>query len=155
MMDLKWNQDNVMQIDEDNKESVIFLKSLCVGDKSHCLKDNSLSIAGAKCYQNNSIGIGSSSKTLDSESIALFGTCIGKRSFSYRADNVDENCIEFGKKDKLNYNINSFNINSKEINLDCDSLKIKTNKYENNKLKDLEDRIILIEKKLIEIYKKI
>ena len=155
MMDLKWNQDNVMRIDEDNKESVIFLKSLCVGDKSHCLKDNSLSIAGAKCYQNNSIGIGSSSKTLDSESIALFGTCIGKRSFSYRADNVDENCIEFGKKDKLNYNINSFNINSKEINLDCDSIKIKTNKYENNKLKDLEDRIILIEKKLIEIYKKI
>ena len=78
IMDLKWNQDNVMRIDEDNKESLIFLKSLCVGDKSHCIKDNSLSIAGGKCYQNNSFAFGTNSKTLDSDSIALFGTSIGK-----------------------------------------------------------------------------
>ena len=154
-LDLKWNQDNVMRIDEDNKDSIIFLKSLCVGDKSHCLNDNSFALGGALCYKNNSFGIGYNSKTLDSESIALFGTCIGKKSFSYRADNVDENTIEFGKKDKSIYNINSFNIVSKEINLDCDILKIKTNKYENNKLKDLEDKIISLEKKIVDIYKKI
>jgi len=153
-IDLKWNQENVMRIDNDIKDSLIFLKSLCIGDKSHCLKDNSLAIGGAKCFQNNSFAIGSNSKTLDSESIAFFGTCIGKKSYSYRADNVDENVVQFGKKEKNTYNINTFDIFSKEINLDCDILNIKTNKYENNKIKELEEKIISIEKKLIEISKK-
>ena len=154
-MDLKWNQDNVMRIDEENNDSLICLKSLCIGDKSHCIKDNSLAVAGAKCYQTNSFALGNNSKTLDSESIALFGSCIGKKAFSYRADNIDENNIQFGKKEKANYNINSFNIMSKEIIFDCDTFKIKTNKYENNKIKDLEDRIVFLEKKIVEIYKKI
>ena len=44
---------------------------------------------------------------------------------------------------------------SKEIIFDCDTFKIKTNKYENNKIKDLEDRIVFLEKKIVEIYKKI
>ena len=154
-MDLKWNQENVMRIDEDIKDSLVFLKSLCVGDKSHCLKDNSLAIGGAKCFQNNSFAIGVNSKTLDSESIALFGSCVGKKSYSYRADNVDENMVQFGKKEKNSYNINSFDIISKEINIDCDVFKIKTNKYENNKIKELEEKIITIEKKLMEIFKKL
>ena len=146
-IDLKWDQDNVMRVDGENKDSLIFLKSLCVGDKSHCLKDNSLAISGAKCYQNSSFAIGNNSKTLDTESIALFGSCIGKKALSYRADNIDENNVQFGKKEKANYNISSFNIVSKEIIFDCDIFKIKTNKYENNKIKELEDRIILLEKK--------
>lgn len=153
--DIKWEQDNVMRIDKENNNSLIFLKSLCIGDKSHCLKDNSVSIAGGKCYQNNSLSFGNESKTLDSESIALFGSCIGKKAFSYRADNIDENCIQFGKKDKLNYNISSFNIVSKDIIFDCDTFKIKTNKYENNKIKELEDKILVLEKKLSDIIKKI
>ena len=155
LMDLKWDQDNVMRLDEDNKESLIFLKSLCVGDKSHCIKDNSLSIAGGKCYQNNSFAIGNNSKTLDSDSVALFGTTIGKRAYSYRADNVDENTVIFGKKERNNYNINSIQFISKEINLECDSLNIKTNKYENNKLKEIEERLNFIEKKMVDILKKI
>jgi hypothetical protein len=155
VLDLKWNQENVMRIDNENTDSLIITKSLCIGEKSHCIKDNSLSIGGGLCYQNNSLALGSNAKTLDSESIAFYGTCIGKKSFSYRADNVDENCIEFGKKEKNNYNINSFNINSKEINIDCDSFKIKANKYENNKIKELEDKVIFLEKKMVEILKKI
>ena len=123
--------------------------------KSHCIKDNSLSIGGGRCYQNNSISVGNNAKTLDSESIAFFGTCIGKKSFCYRADNVDENSLSFGKKDKNNYNINSINMISKEFNIECDSFKIKTNKYENNKIKELEDKIIYLEKKMVEIIKKI
>ena len=150
-MNLKWDQDDVMKIDSDHKDSLIFLKSLCIGDKSHCLKDNSMSIGGGICYNNNSIAIGNNSKTLDSESIALFGSTIGKKSFSYRADNVDENTVQFGKKEKNNYLINSFNINSKEINFDCDTLNIKYNKYENKIIKELEDRIILLEKKITDI----
>jgi hypothetical protein len=148
---LKWDQDDVMRIDNDHKDSLIFLKSLCIGEKSHCLKDNSISIGGGICYNNNSIAIGSNSKTLDSESIALFGSTIGKKSFSYRADNVDENTVQFGKKEKNNYLINNFNISSKEINFDCDTLRIKYNKYENKIIKELEDRIILLEKKIVEI----
>jgi hypothetical protein len=155
ILDLKWNQDNVMRIDNENSDSLIFLKSLCIGENSHCLKNNSFSIGGAICYQNDSIGVGPNSKTLDSESIAFYGTCIGKKAFSYRADNVDENTVEFGKKEKNSYNINSFNLNSKEINLDCDILKIKTNKYENSKFKELEEKYIYLEKKVLELYKKI
>ena len=155
ILDLKWNQDNVMRIDDENNNSLIFMKSLCVGDKSHCLKDNSLAIGGALCYQSNSIGVGTNSKTLDSESIALYGTCIGKRSFAYRADNVDENTIEFGKKDRSTYNINSYNVLAREINFDCDVFRIKTNKYENNRMKELEDRVIFLEKKMVDVLKKI
>jgi hypothetical protein len=152
-MDINWNQENVMRIDEENKNSLIFLKSLCVGDKSHCLKDNSIAISGAKCYQDNSFAIGINSKTLDSESIALYGTCIGKKSYSYRADNVDENMVKFGKKEKNVYNISGYDIISKEINIECDVLKIKTNKYENNKIKELEEKIYTLEKKIISLEK--
>ena len=154
-LDLKWDQDNVMRIDQDNKDSLIFTKSLCIGENSHCLKNNSLSLGGGICYQNNSIAIGNNSKTLDNESIAIFGSCIGKKSFAYRAENIDENIIQFGKKDKNNYNVNSFNISSKEINFDCDTFNIKTNNYDNNKLSEFENRIALIEKKIVDIYKKI
>jgi hypothetical protein len=155
-MDLKWNQENVMMIDEDSKESVILLKSLSIGDKSHCLKDNSLAIAGGKCYQVNSIAIGSNSKTLDSESIAIFGSCIGKKAFAYKANNIDENCLQFGMKDnKNNYNIQSLNLNSKEINLECDIFRVKANKYEMNKFNELDERIQLLERKIVDIYKKI
>jgi hypothetical protein len=155
-MDLKWNQDNVMMIDEDSKDSVVFLKSLSIGDKSHCLKDNSLAIAGGKCYQVNSVAIGPNSKTLDNESIAIFGSCIGKKAFAYKANNIDENNVQFGMKDtKNNYNIELLNLNSKEIQLDCDIFKVKANKYEIPKLNELDERIQLLEKKIVDIYKKI
>jgi len=155
ILDLKWNQDNVMRIDDDNKDSLIFLKSLCVGEKSHCLKNNSLSVGGGVCYQNNSFSLGNNAKTLDSDSISLYGSTIGKNAFSYRADNVDENSIIFGKKDKLNYNINSFSIISKEVNFDCDTFNIKTNKFQNSKINELEEKINFLEKKFVEILKKI
>ena len=154
-IELKWNQDNVMRIDDDNNDSIVFLKSLCIGDKSHCIKDNSLAIGGGVCYQNNSLSLGNNSKTLDSDSISLFGSCIGKKAFSYRADNVDENTVQFGKKDKSNYNINSYNIASKEINLECETFRIKTNKFENSKILEMEDRLVFLEKKIVDILKKI
>jgi hypothetical protein len=154
-INIKWDQENVMRIDEDNNDSLIFLKSLCVGEKSHCLKNNSISAGGGVCYNDNSLAIGQNSKTLDSESVAIFGSTVGKKAFSYRADNVDENCVQFGKKDKTTYNINSYDIKSKEINFECDIFKIKTNKYENNKIKEIEEKIVFLEKKMAEILKKI
>jgi hypothetical protein len=149
--DLKLNQENIMRIDKDEENSLILLKSLCIGDKSHCLKDNSLSIGGGICYKDNSMSFGSNSKTLDSNSISLFGTCIGKNSFSYRSENVDENRMEVGRKDKNNYNIEGIKLVSKEIYIECDKLNIKTNIYENNKLKELEEKINYLEKKLINL----
>ena len=155
LTDLKWNQDSVMRVDNDHPNSLIFLKSLCVGDKSHCLKDNSLAIGGAVCYTNNSLAIGQNSKTLDSESIALYGTCIGKNAFAYRADNVDENTFQIGKKEKNNYNLNSVNINSKEINFECETFNIKSSKLEFSRIKELEEKINSLEKKITDILKKI
>jgi len=149
--DLKLNQENIMRIDKDEENSLILLKSLCIGDKSHCLKDNSISIGGGICYKDNSMSFGNNSKTLDSNSISLFGTCIGKNSFSYRAENVDENRMDIGKKEKNNYNIEGIKLISKEIYIECDKLNIKTNIYENNKLKELEEKINYLEKKLINL----
>jgi len=154
-IELKWEQENVMKIDAENKDSLIFLKSLCVGENSHCLKDNSLSVGGAVCYNNNSFAIGKSSKTLDSESVAFFGSCIGKKAFSYRADNVDENTFQIGQKDKNIYNLNNININSKEINMECETFNIKAANINISKIKELEDKIILLEKKVVDILRKI
>jgi len=154
-VELKWEQDNVMRIDKDNMDSLIFLKSLCVGEKSHCLKNNSMAIGGGICYNTNSFSIGNNSKTLDNESVAFYGSTIGKKAFAYRADNIDENMVCFGKKSSSAYDIQKYNIFSKEINFECDTFRIKTNNYENNKFKELEEKIIYIEKKLNEISKKI
>ena len=154
-IELKWEQDNVMRIDKDYMDSLIFLKSLCVGEKSHCLKNNSVAIGGGICYNSNSFSIGNNSKTLDTESISFYGSTIGKKSFAYRADNIDENNVCFGRKVGSNYDIQNYNIISKEINFECDTFKVKANNYENNKIKELEDKIISLEKKMIEISKKI
>ena len=154
-IELKWEQDNVMRIDKDYMDSLIFLKSLCVGEKSHCLKNNSVAIGGGICYNSNSFSIGNNSKTLDTESISFYGSTIGKKSFAYRADNIDENNVCFGRKFGSNYDIQSYNIISKEINFECDTFKVKANNYENNKIKELEDKIISLEKKIIDISKKI
>jgi hypothetical protein len=154
-IELKWDQENVMRIDKDHMDSLIFLKSLCVGEKSHCLKNNSIAIGGGICYNSDSFSIGNNSKTLDTESVAFYGSTIGKRAFAYRADNIDENIVCFGKKDKSNYDINDYRIISKEINFECDTFRIKTNNYENNKIKELEDKVSVLEKKVNEISKKI
>ena len=152
-LELNWKQENVMRLDTDNENNLIILKSLSIGEKSHCLKENSFAIGSSSCYNDNSFAIGNS-KTLDNNSIALYGTTIGKNSFAYRSENVDENCIVFGKNDKNNYNIERFDINSKEINLECDILNIKAKNMNINKIKELEEKIINMEKKMNDFIKK-
>jgi len=147
---LIWNDLDIIKINENNNSNLIFLKSLSIGDKGMCLKENSLNIGNSICFNNNSLALGNNSKTLESESVALFGSCIGKNAFSYRSNNVDENNVQFGE----NYNIKNFNIISKEINLECDILNIKSDKIINPKINELEKRIILLEKKISDIFKK-
>ena len=140
-INLKWNQDNVMKINKENFNNLTILKSLSIGDNSHCLKNESISIGKSICYQDNSIALGSNSKTLNSNSIALFGNTLGKNSFSYFAEDVEENCVKFGNKFQNKYNIESISLKSKEIILDCDDLILKDNNFKNNKIIELEEKI--------------
>ena len=140
-INLKWNQDNVIKINKENSDNLIFLKSLSIGENSHCLKNESLSIGNSRCYNTNSISLGKNSKTLDSNSIAFFGNTLGKNSFSYFAEDVDENCVKFGHKEHNKYNIENISLKAKEITLDCEDLILKDNNFKNKKLIELEERI--------------
>ena len=153
-VDLNWKQESVMRLDEDNSNNLIILKSLSIGERSHCLKENSISVGGSQCYKENSFSIGPNSKTLDNNSIALYGSTIGSNSFAYRADNVDENSIVFGKTEKGNYNIDRIDLNSREINLECDVLNIKAKNMYISKIKELEEKIINMDKKINDLIKK-
>ena len=78
----------------------------------------------------------------------------GNNAFAYRADNVDENSIVFGKNEKGIYNIDKINLNSREINLDCDVLNIKAKNMYISKIKELEEKIINMDKKINDLIKR-
>lgn len=153
-VDLNWKQESVMRLDDDNNNNLIILKSLSIGERSHCLKENSISIGGSQCYKENSFSLGTNSKTLDNNSIALYGSTIGNNAFAYRAENVDENSIVFGKNEKGIYNIDKIDFNSREINLECDVLNIKAKNMYISKIKELEEKIINMDKKINDLIKK-
>ncbi len=145
--DLKFDNENVIRIDPENNNQVILLKSMSIGDKSHCLQDNSLAIGGATCYKQESISIGRMSKTCENQSIALYGTTTGRNAFAYRATNVDDNQVKFGNTKN---DINLYEINSKKILLNSEQIeiigKIKIQHYE-DKINELERKIQLIQSK--------
>ena len=148
-VNIKWNQNDVMKINKEHNESLIFLKSLCIGENSHCLKNNSLSIGGGICYKDNSISIGNNSKTFDSNSMAFCGSTLGKNSISYFSENVEENCIGIGNKLNEKYNIEKFYIKSKEIYFDCDELILNDKLLKNKYLKILEDKVNYLENEIL------
>ena len=140
-INLKWNQENVMKLNKENSNNITFLKSLSIGENSHCIKNDSMSIGNSICYGNNSIAIGNKSKTMNSNSIAFFGNTLGKNSFSYFAEDVDENCVKFGHKEHNKYNIENISLKAKQIVLDCDDLILKDNNFKNNKIIKLKEKI--------------
>lgn len=140
-INLKWDQDNVMKINKENFNNLILLKSLSIGDNSHCLTNNALSIGDAICYKNNSISLGKNSSTSNENSIAFFGNTLGKNSLAYYANDVDENCVRFGSKENNKYNIENINLKAREIILDCDELILNDNNFKNNKILELEEKI--------------
>lgn len=139
--DLKYQDYTVFRVDMENNNQIILLKSLSIGDNSHCLQDNSLAIGGATCYKSESLSIGRRSKTCDNQSIALYGITTGKNSFAYRSTNVDDNQVKFG--DTKN-DIEKFEIHSKKIVLNADYIEllgnIKIQKYE-DRLQQLEQQM--------------
>ncbi len=139
--DLKYQDYSVFRIDSENNNQIILLKSLSIGDNSHCLQNNSLAIGGGTCYKSESISIGRKSKTCDNESIALFGTTTGKNAFAYRSTNVDDYQVKFG--DNKN-DIESFEINSKKIILNAEQIEL----LGNIKIQRYEDRIQQLEQKI-------
>ena len=120
-----------------------------IRDRSHCLKNNSLSIGGSICYKDSSMAIGNNSKTFNSNSIAYFGSTIGKNSISYFAENIEENCIGFGNKNNEKYNIEKINLKAKEISFECDELILNDNILKNKYLKILEERVTYLENQLL------
>lgn len=147
-VNIKWNQDDVMKINKEHNDSLIFLKSLCIGEQSHCLKNNSLSIGGGICYKDNSISIGNQAKTYDSNSMAFCGSTLGKNAMSYFSENVEENCIGIGNKVNEKYNIEKFHIKSKEIFFDCDELNLNDQFLKNKYLKVLEEKVNKLENEI-------
>ena len=153
-INLKWNQDKIMKINKENNNNLIFLKSISIGENSHCLKNNALSIGNSKCYKENSIALGKNSKTFDTNSIALFGNTLGKNSFSYFAEDVDENCFVVGDKHDMNYNIEKVILKGKKIELDCEELILNDNDFKNNKIIELERSIKKLTNEINEIKNK-
>ena len=153
-INLKWNQDKIMKINKENNNNLIFLKSLSIGENSHCLKNDALSIGNSKCYKENSVALGKNSKTFDSNSVALFGNTLGKNAFSYFAEDVDENCFVVGDKHDTKYNIERVILKGKKIELDCEELILNDNDFKNNKIIELERSIKKLTNEINEIKNK-
>jgi hypothetical protein len=153
-INLKWNQDKIMKINKENNNNLIFLKSLSIGENSHCLKNDALSIGNSKCYKENSVALGKNSKTFDSNSVALFGNTLGKNAFSYFAEDVDENCFVVGDKHDTKYNIERVILKGKKIELDCEELILNDNDFKNKKIMELERNIEKLTNQINEIKNK-
>lgn len=152
-INLKWNQDSVMKINKENFNNLILTKSLSIGDNSHCIKKDALSIGNSICYKDNSIALGKNSKTLNENSIAFFGNTLGKNSISYFAEDVEENCVNFGNKEKNKYNIENISLKAKQIEIDCEDLILNDNNFKNNKIIELEDKINILFKEINDLKK--
>lgn len=146
VIELKWNQSDVMKINDEN--SLHLLKSLCIGDKGNCFKYPSMTLGNAICYQPDSIAIGNQSKTWNTQSIAFFGSCLGKNAFSYRADNVDTDIVQFGKKEKSISNIREISLNSSKFTVNADKFIFNGKIIELEKVKEMEHKILYLEEKI-------
>ncbi len=144
--EMKLNDKNVLRVDHENLNNLIILKSLCIGENSHCLSEQSLSIGGGICYKQDSLSIGKNAKAHDQQSIALYGTTIGNNAFAYHANNVEDNCVQFG--DTMN-DIEKIELHGRKIVLDARDIEIRGRVY----LKHIDDKITMLDKKIQEILK--
>jgi len=134
-------QQSIMRVDPQNLNNLVLLKSLCIGERSHCFSDNSLSIGGGINYKSNSLSIGNHSSNANENSISLYGNTIGKNSFSYRANNVNENQVVFGNQQN---DIDMIKLHSKKIVIDTDEIEFRGR----NHLRNLEERLTQLERKI-------
>ena len=140
-MNIKWEQENVMKINKENTNNVQFLKSLSIGENGHCLKNNSISIGNSICYKENSLTLGNNAKTFNTNSIAFFGNTLGKNAFSYFAEDVDENCVQFGSKEGHHYNIEHITFKAKRIEFDTEDFILNNSTFKDKEINALEEKI--------------
>ncbi len=145
--DFKIQEKSILRVDHENLNNLILLKSLCVGEQSHCLSEQSVAVGGAICYKPESFAIGKKSQTSDLNSIALFGSTNGKNAFAYRSQNVEDNQVKFGQNKN---DIESFDIHSKKILLNSDEIELKGKVT----IKHYEDRLSILERRLSDLMKK-
>ncbi len=146
--DMKLNERSVLRVDNENLNNLVVMKSLCIGENSHCLSEKSLAIGGAVALKSESISLGRNSITNDMNSIALYGTTSGKNALAYRAQNVEENQVRFGGRRE---DIEKFEIRSQKIILDSPEIEIKGKiviQNLENRIKDLENKIKDLQRRL-------
>ncbi len=141
--DLNFDKSHVMRLDSNNEHTLIILKSLSIGENSHCIRPNSLAIGGATTFQEHSLALGQKSQTLSKNSVALFGSTSGENAFAYNAQNVPSNQFIIGTNNDNIYNIQKINLNAEYINLNSKNISISA--YD-EKLKALESKIAYLEK---------
>jgi hypothetical protein len=143
--DLNFDKSHVMRLDSNCDNTLIILKSLSIGENSHTLRQNSLAIGGASCFQENSIAIGNKSQALSKNNIALYGSTSGENAFAYAAHNVPSNQFIIGEKENDKYNIQKVVLNAEHIHLNSKNISISS--YD-DKIKTLEAKIAMLERRI-------
>lgn len=146
--EMKLNEKSVLRVDHENLNHLVVMKSLCVGEDSHCLQDKSLAIGGGVAMRSESLSLGKNSKTSDSQSIALYGTTHGKNAFSYRAQGVNDYEVKFGQEKS---DIEKFEVKTKRFVIDADEIEFKGKMV----IQALETKIANLEKKIQDLQKRL
>jgi hypothetical protein len=146
--EMKLNEKSVLRVDHENMNHLVVIKSLCVGEDSHCLQDKSLAIGGGVSMRSESFSLGKGSKTSDYQSIALYGTTHGKNAFSYRAQGVNDNEVRFGQEKG---DIEKFEVKTRRFVIDADEIELKGKIV----IQSLETKIQNLEKKIQDLQKRL
>lgn len=145
--EMKLNEKSVLRVDHENLNNLVVMKSLCIGEDSHCLQEKSLAIGGGVSMRSESLSLGKNAKTSDSQSIAFYGTTHGKNAFSYRAQGVNDNEVRFGQEKN---DIERFEIKTKRFVIDADEIEMKGKMV----IQALETKIAILEKKIQDLQKR-
>jgi hypothetical protein len=144
VQELNFEREHVMRLDSHNENTLIILKSLSIGENSHCVKPNSVAVGGATCFQENSLAIGPKAQAIARNSVALYGSTSGENAFAYRATNVPSNQLVMGSAHKEEgYNIQKIVLNAEHIHLNSNNIRISA--YE-EKIRGMEAKIEQLEK---------
>ncbi len=143
VQEINFDREHVMRLDSQNENTLIILKSLSVGENSHCIKPNSVAIGGATCFQENSLALGPKAQSIAKNSVALYGSTSGENAFAYRSTNVPSNQVVWGDAGSNGYNIQKIVLNAEHIHLNSNNIRISA--YE-EKIRSMESKIEQLEK---------
>ena len=146
--EMKLNEKSILRVDHENMNHLVVIKSLCVGEDSHCLQDKSIAIGGGVSMRSESFSLGKGSKTSDYQSVALYGTTHGKNAFSYRAQGVNDNEVRFGQEKS---DIEKFEVKTRRFVIDADEIELKGKIV----IQSLETKIQNLEKKIQDLQKRL